>query len=183
MQEKPLRRIFIAVNLPGEVKKGIYEKACRVVEAAAKDSAKVVEKENLHITLKFVGYVDENELQEIIKVVEGISFGAFEFTIEGAGSFGGRVLWVGVGAGAAKLVELAEAVQAVVEKGDNRFSPHITIARNKSMPLGKMRGIAEKINSAKINMKVKAGSFEVMESKLGRNGPEYSVVYSRKLNL
>src|SRR3989344_2836916 len=136
MQEKPLRRIFIAVNLPEEVKSGIYEKACKIVEAGANGSAKVVERENLHITLKCVGYVDGEGLQEIIRAVDGVSFGNFEFTVEGAGSFGGRVLWVGVGAGAAKLVELAEAVQAVVEKGDNRFSPHITIARNKSMPLG-----------------------------------------------
>jgi len=179
MQEKPLRRIFIAVNLPGKVKEEIYGKASRVVDGNA---AKVVEKENLHITLKFVGYVNEEELHEIIENVEKIRFEGFEIVFGNAGTFNNRVLWVGLSEGTEKLSQLAEKVQKVVEKGDNRFSPHVTIARNKSISAEKVREMIEKINSKKISLRLKVESFEVMESLLGRNGPKYNVVYSKKLN-
>ena len=181
MQEKPLRRIFIAVNLPEKVKKEIYEKAGRVaLENSSKGSLKVVEKENLHITLKFVGYVNDEELQEIIENAEKIDFNGFEIVFGNAGSFNARVLWVGVEHGKERLEALAKIVQGVSEKGDNRFSPHVTIARNKTMPTGKAREIVEKINSGKINIKMDVERFEVMESVLGRNGPEYKILHSRK---
>jgi len=182
MQEKPLKRIFIAVNLPGKVKDEIYEKAGRVIDGnSGKDGLKIVGKENLHITLKFVEYVDEEELRGIIENAEKINFQGFEIVLGDAGTFGQRVLWIGLSEGEGKLLELATEVQKVTEKGDDRFSPHVTIARNKSMPANKVREIVEKINSKQIDIRMKVESFEVMESMLGRKGPEYRVVFSRKL--
>ena len=176
MQEAAaLRRIFIAVNLPGKVKQEIHEKASAIVDGSA---TKIVEMENLHITLKFVGYVDERELQEIIGNVAKIELEKFEIVFGKTGTFNNRVLWVGLDKGAEKLSELAGNVQAAVEKGDNRFSPHVTFARNKSMPAGKVVEIIEKINSGKISNRMNVESFEVMESLLSSKGPEYRVVKS-----
>ena len=111
--------------------------------------AKLVEKENLHITLRFFG--DSNEI-EIIKKLKMIKMNAFEIEIHDIGAFPNerfiRVLWVGVHS--KEIYELIEKINNIF--GKERFEPHITIARiktsshllsefikkNKNVEIGKM---------------------------------------------
>ena len=60
--EKMNKRIFIAVNFPDELKKEIFES---ISSELPKDECKIVAEANLHITLKFLGYLNEEKIAEI----------------------------------------------------------------------------------------------------------------------
>ena len=101
-----------------------------------------VEPENMHLTLKFLGEVRENDTyricQAISKAVESIE--PFEIRCQGAGAFPKldrpRTLWVGVSDGREQLVALQAAVDdAMADLGfardPKRYLPHLTLGRVK----------------------------------------------------
>jgi len=102
---------------------------------------KLVERENIHFTLKFLGDVREGLLPEVINVVSGTSFEPFRMALRGVGVFPSlrrpRVVWAGVTEGAEELEavfrELEPRLVELDFKPEGRpFSPHITIARVRS---------------------------------------------------
>jgi 2'-5' RNA ligase len=108
---------------------------------ASRARLRVVKPENLHITLKFLGNVDEGLVPSIVDVMEQCAktVPAFTVTLRGSGAFprlrAPRVLWVGVEDGE-PMVTLAQLLEAGLEgmgfpKERRRFSPHLTVARVK----------------------------------------------------
>lgn len=102
---------------------------------------KLVERENLHLTLKFLGDVREGLLPEVVKVVSGTSFEPFRMALKGVGVFPSlrrpRVVWAGITEGVEALTAIFRDIEPrLVEmdfKPESRpFSPHITIARVRS---------------------------------------------------
>lgn len=102
---------------------------------------KLVERENLHLTLKFLGDVREGLLPEVAKVVSGTSFEPFRMALKGVGVFPNlrrpRVVWAGITEGVEALTAIFRDIEPrLVEmdfKPESRpFSPHITIARVRS---------------------------------------------------
>src|SRR5579863_2355390 len=97
-------RTFIALD-PG---KAIRERMVALQISLGRTGAEVkwVEPENLHVTLLFLGEVDNRDLVPVCRAVEEAARGrqAFELSIEGAGCFPNmrrpRVLWIGAGQGA-----------------------------------------------------------------------------------
>ncbi|PIN83667.1 RNA 2',3'-cyclic phosphodiesterase, partial [Candidatus Micrarchaeota archaeon CG11_big_fil_rev_8_21_14_0_20_47_5] len=87
--------LFFAVELPDEVRERIFE-AGRELEGKG---ISLVKKENLHITLKFIGEKSEHDAREIIKKASEISFESFSVRVVGVGAFpnerNARVIWVG----------------------------------------------------------------------------------------
>ena len=63
-----MKRIFIAVNLPEEIKESLNG----LIEKLPKDKVKAVKKENLHITMKFLGYMPEETLPELYKKLNAL---------------------------------------------------------------------------------------------------------------
>lgn len=102
---------------------------------------KNVELENIHLTLKFLGEISQNKVEEVTKVVEKISFEPFWFKVEGVGVFPNlrrpSVVWAGVTDGVSKLSaiydELEEKLFKLGFKREKRgFHPHFTISRVRS---------------------------------------------------
>ncbi|MCI4434499.1 MAG: RNA 2',3'-cyclic phosphodiesterase [Thermoplasmata archaeon] len=97
---------------------------------------KLVEPENLHITLKFIGEVDEGELEKIDSILSSIKISQFSLMLKGAGAFPNekkaRVLWIGI-----ISEELNKLGNEVSDKlsfyNEERFSPHLTIGRLKEI--------------------------------------------------
>ena len=93
-------------------------------------------RENLHLTLRFAGDVDNPVAREFAHFLAGIDVAAFEMRLEGLGTFGGKdpkTLWAGIHA-PAELETLARACERAARaaglKPEGRtFKPHITIAR------------------------------------------------------
>jgi len=88
-------RTFIAINLPKEVKDYLFD-----LQKEFRDSGKInfVHKSNLHLTIKFLGQVDENKLKEIKEKLSNIKFKPFEVYLNNTGIFPNkdfiRILWV-----------------------------------------------------------------------------------------
>jgi 2'-5' RNA ligase len=123
-------RLFVGIEIPGELRERIA-----LVQAGA-EGAKWVPKENLHITLRFIGEVDEGLGHDIAHELDRIRAAGFDLVLSGAGHFESnrrvRQLWIGVERNEA-LNELRNRVDTVVTRAvgpDNqRFRPHITVAR------------------------------------------------------
>lgn len=175
-------RIFIAVNIPEEVKDGI-EALQRDLKRARAD-VKWVGRDNLHITMKFIGDASEDKPGVIRDALERSlkQFGSFKTSLKGAGAFPNpaspRVVWIGAGEGAGRLKELAGRIEdCLAEAGFDRdergFTAHLTLGRTRS---GENRELLSKRIAG--NSGAEAGYFEVksvdiMQSVLRPEGPEY----------
>ncbi len=170
-------RVFIAIDLPEELKEKIF----RIYNKFKFIKAKFVEKENLHITLKFLGELPPNKVNEIKEALRSIEFDKFRIKIKGLGAFPDfnniRVLWIGVTDGKDRLLELQRKVEVVCKKFgfalEKEYVPHVTIARIKQV--FNREKFSEIIDELK---NIDFGYFEVKEFKLKQSilrpqGPLY----------
>jgi 2'-5' RNA ligase len=134
-------RTFIAVGID----KTIRDHAVTLQETLGRSGADVkwVEPENLHVTLLFLGEVDDRELPAVCRVVADVAAGLapFEMSVEGAGAFPNarrpKTLWVGVGEGLEELVTLHDALEPPLldlgcyRREERQYTPHLTLGRVK----------------------------------------------------
>ncbi|MGH8003771.1 MAG: RNA 2',3'-cyclic phosphodiesterase, partial [Limisphaerales bacterium] len=127
-----------------------------------KDKVGWVKKENLHLTLKFLGETPLEKLDDLKKNLSASLKGqtAFPFSLSGAGGFPNlnraRVLWVGVSEGKEKLAELAQRVEKATRPlgfpSENRgFSAHLTVGRVKEGRLSE--GLLAKVRACTFEAK------------------------------
>ncbi len=98
--------------------------------------AKWIEPENMHITLRFAGDVDNRQADELVGFLDGVEVAPFELMIREVGAFGGRdprIVWAGVEAGP-ELDILQRAVEraccsAGLAQEPRAFKAHVTLAR------------------------------------------------------
>lgn len=170
------KRCFVAVNLPVELKKEIFETLSKKIPAR---ECKVVEERNLHLTLAFLGYLEEKEIEKAqagMRTLEKEK--AFEIGLEGAGSFNSRVFWIGVGKGKTELENLAVKLQKILPVEDTRFSAHLTIARNKSLQKREAEALLSELQKTSFSAGFRAETIDFMESVLSPKAPEYAKLFS-----
>ncbi|AJF60672.1 MAG: 2'-5' RNA ligase [archaeon GW2011_AR10] len=180
MQEKTFmnKRVFVAVNIPQEIRKeivGIFS------SKLPKDKMKVVEEENLHITLKFLGYFSPEAIEKLKENLLKTTQKKFSVELKGIGHFNGRVLWVGVGKGSSELEKLSRELDELLELKNDSFHSHVTLARNKSLGRKQVSELAEELNRASFIKEFKVKSIDLMESKLTPKGPVYGKLFEKKL--
>lgn len=135
-------RCFVSIELPGELKASIAAKT-EFLRAEGGRDIKWVSPASLHLTLKFLGYVPEEQMGKIVELLSEAAKGRRPFALEvsGAGVFPSesrpRVLWLGLKGELDSLLKLRQSVEdalvpAGFEKEGEGFSPHLTIARLKS---------------------------------------------------
>ncbi len=97
-----------------------------------------VEPQNLHVTLRFLGQLEQKSVARLVPELSQIRAPQFELGLKEWGQFGGsglaRVVWLGVGVGAQPLIELAAQVEdacrrAGLPPADRQFRAHLTLAR------------------------------------------------------
>ncbi|KKM13103.1 hypothetical protein SY88_00685 [Clostridiales bacterium PH28_bin88] len=175
-------RAFIAVEFVPALRRQLHLLQQNLKESRA--DVKWVEAENLHLTLHFLGEVEEGLILRVRNCMEktGEEFSPFTISLAGTGTFPGperpRVLWVGLANGSKLLAQLRQRLGDYLEEIgvslDRRpFSPHITLGRVRS-PLNADRLTAKMRAYAKDTW----GSQEVtrlslFESRLSREGPQY----------
>lgn len=180
-------RAFIAVACPPEVKAQLAQAAGRIKSFG---DLKVVEKENMHLTLRFLGEIGAEKVESVVCALGGIKKdGGFVVCIKGLGVFPGpvsaRVVWAGVEKGGRELRELHKAVDGALLPlgfaGDERFSSHYTLARIKHLrDRDGLRGVLGEYRE-RIFGCFQVDSFYLMKSVLCRAGPVYSVVKEFRL--
>ena len=195
-------RIFIAINLPAEIRRFLVDYSKKWPELSGsfddEESANAsvmrwTHPENLHITLLFLGDVNDVELGEVCMAVKSVTekYQAFNLHLsrlgygpEGKTSFESaqdrppRYIWAGgeVNHEAMALKKelenaLLELVHFVPDKGV--FSPHITLARINGFAWRTINPEERPEVEQEIDLAFTVESIEVMESELKKGGPQY----------
>jgi 2'-5' RNA ligase len=176
-------RLFVGLPLPDGVIARLQ------IMCSGLPGAKWVEPANMHITLRFVGEVDEHVAEDIDQFLSGIAAEAFSLELQGLGTFGqghkARALWAGVNSSANLTHLQAKIESAVVRAGQpaetRKFTPHVTLARFSQAHPVRLQSFVEGNNL------FQAGPFSVeefvlFESRLGRAGPMYIPLAHYELN-
>jgi 2'-5' RNA ligase len=133
-------RLFIAIEIPEEIKKQMAE-AQRRLQGIGVD-ASWTRSEGIHLTLKFLGEIPESKVPEIMSALTGAAggLGRLRFEVAGVGVFpnprNARVVWVGVSGDIEKLTGLQAAVEDAMarlgmKREERKFTPHLTLGRIK----------------------------------------------------
>ncbi len=133
-------RAFIALELSHQLREALRKLVNDLKTRNIK--GKWVPPENIHLTLRFLGNIEESQAEAIGHLLEDVARGnkSFRISLEGLGAFPyttrPRVLWVGVKEGTHTLQKIYQIVEkGLVQLGlppdDKPFKPHLTIARFK----------------------------------------------------
>ncbi|HAF11980.1 MAG TPA: RNA 2',3'-cyclic phosphodiesterase [Chloroflexi bacterium] len=128
-------RLFIAVPLPNE----LTDRAAALLPPAL-PAVRRVQPELMHVTLAFLGWTPDEQLDAAVDAARAAAAGAaaFDLAFGGVGRFPAsgrpRVVWLGVGLGADALAALAGSVTGQLRRhriafDDRPFEPHLTLAR------------------------------------------------------
>ncbi len=120
-------RLFVGLALPD----GVIARLA--IMCSGLPGAQWIEPRNMHITLRFIGEVEESVAEELDLRLAGIEAEAFSLELAGLGMFGAgpkaRALWVGVGASQALSHLHAKIESAAVRTGcapeGRKFTPHV----------------------------------------------------------
>jgi 2'-5' RNA ligase len=184
-------RTFIAVDTG----KAIRDRLVSLQERLAQSGAPVkwVEAENLHVTLLFLGEVDQREVPAVCHAVADVCKDRPPFTlaVEGVSCFGNprrpRTLWVGVGVGTEDLCALHDALEPPLldlgcyRREARKFTPHITIGRVTSERPSDALAAALAKHARWQAGEVPVREILVLSSELTHDGPIYTVLSRAKL--
>lgn len=178
------KRLFFAINLPAEIKEEIDRLYLKELEKENKKEKviKIVKKENLHFTLRFIGYFPEEKLNELIENTEKIKFKEFQIKINGVRQFKNSIIWLSTSSGATDLQELSDKLSEVLHLQKEKITAHLTIARNKNMKKKEFNELIEKLKKIQLTEVFRVKSFSLMESQLKAEGPTYKVLHEFKAN-
>lgn len=181
-----LHRIFLAINLPERIKNKLIEwqknwptLPCRWVK-----------KENLHLTLIFLGNLDDQQLIDLSAKAKEVAKRHKPFYLKlkkivyGPDLKKPRMVWVLTNkpeelfALQKDLEEEIYGMESFAHKlrEDREYSPHITLGRLKQWEFRRMEDRPEIDENINYDFEVK--SFEIMESFLKRSGAEYEILES-----
>ncbi|MCB9454247.1 MAG: RNA 2',3'-cyclic phosphodiesterase, partial [Anaerolineaceae bacterium] len=170
-------RLFVAIDLPDAVKDQL-DGLC-----AGVSGAKWVKREQMHLTLRFIGEVDAHQFKTIQSALGDIRCTPFEIALKGVGQFPPkgrpRVLWAGITA-PRTLQQLVGSVEAALrETGippeERPFSPHITLARLKTPPPQEAVSQYFRRHGGFQTAGIPVTQFVLMSSVLARTGATYTV--------
>lgn len=182
MDNNRLKRYFIAFNLPLGLKRKL---AIFVKELAANyDGVKWVEEDCFHITMHFLGNLDESQAEKVKLALQTFDkkFNCIELSIDGLGAFPNlthpRIIHLSShqtnGNYCIKLVELIgqKMIQQGIKIDERSWRPHITLGRVRE---GNDISLSKEIKFD-FTDKILIESFDLMESVPTRRGPEYILV-------
>jgi RNA 2',3'-cyclic 3'-phosphodiesterase len=177
-------RLFVALEIPDEVRRAIGEMIARLRDVA--HGARWVRAEGVHVTLKFIGEMPAERVVAIEQALRGARgagvIASVEAKFRGAGFFPNerhpRVFWASVEA-SPNLAELAREVDARLSSlgiaaETREFRPHLTLARFKSEDgLPRLREEIKKLEPVDFGS-METSEFHLFQSQLGAGGAKYT---------
>lgn len=124
-------RLFVALTLPENVRQGLSF-LCGGVPGARWQRP-----DQMHLTLRFIGEIDEGTAGDVVEALEGVAMDPFPLTVQGVGAFGEKrrshVLWAGLKPEPELFRLQAKIETALIRVGlapeRRKFQPHVTLAR------------------------------------------------------
>lgn len=177
-------RSFIAFDLENP---SILEQISKTQDQLTQTRAnlKLVKPHNVHITLRFLGNITQDMINQIYEKMKKVSFKPFDIEIEGIGVFPKptriRVIWIGIRDGADELMnifnQLEPQLQSLRFKPDPKgFTPHLTIARVRgSQHKAELIKRIQELRNQEFGV-VKGECLRLKKSVLTPKGPIYSTL-------
>lgn len=178
-------RVFIAINLPEKIR----ERLASYQDKWPELPAKWTKKDNLHITLEFLGYVSDEEILEICETAKE--------TASKHESFEVKLTKICYGPMGKMPYSETSSLTGRLARGENRpprmiwaigeeikgfdIFPHITLARIRTWQWKQIEPEERPEIEEDINLSFEVNSLEVMESQLKRGGPSYAILESYPL--
>jgi RNA 2',3'-cyclic 3'-phosphodiesterase len=178
-------RAFIGLALPGECRASIARALSPLMDRSA--GVAWTPERNLHVTMRFLGEIAPGRVGEVgDRMAEAArEVPPFEFSVEGPGGFPSlrdpRVLWVGVREPLELVRKLHQNMEnALAAAGFPRegraFHPHVTVGRvRRELPPGWAAHFAGILSGKRFGV-VKAGSYQLYESRLSPAGSVYTML-------
>ena len=182
---KPVRT-FVAL----EISEATRRRTLQLIEQLRRAQADVrwVDGDNLHVTLKFLGDVDQTALADVCRAVGQASalVPPFEMEVRGAGAYPNldrpRIIWLGVGQGHEQVSQLFQHIDTALSDigfapEQRKFHPHVTLGRIRRA----WKGVADLADLIRKRADFEAGTtaidrVTVFTSQLGRDGPRYEAI-------
>jgi 2'-5' RNA ligase len=168
-------RLFFGLALPDSLRERLSHLRFGV------EGAKWSEPSNYHITLRFLGEIEEPLIDPLCEAAAEAGRGALTLSLSGVGHFKTgrepRVLWAGIGEGVEPLSALAARLERAaqgqgLEPDHRNYAPHVTLARMKSARLRHVETwLAEHADF--VSTPFTARRFHLYESRPGKSGPAY----------
>lgn len=195
-------RLFVGLMLPDAYQQGL-ESIRETWEGRLPARAAWTRPGNWHVTLKFLGNVEQDAVPDVEQALAQVPFAPFTLKAGGCGVFPQRgrprVLWVGVTRGSRELAALADGVDHALEAlgfalRDRELRPHLTLARMKyprKKDRGRERGAQKRgqepvsragwpeVGEAVAKQRwdpVEVAQFTLFKSVLGPDGPRYTAL-------
>lgn len=173
--------MFVALEIPDRVRGSLAEFQTSLSETGA--DIKLVERQNLHFTVRFLGEVSETMAAEAGSRLGGLSLKGGEVEVRGAGAFPSasrpRVVWAGVKREHELLVApiaqaVAESMEGIGEREDKPFRAHITLARVRSgLNARRLTDVLQR-NSDRVFGTARLAALKLKSSVMTPAGPVYS---------
>ncbi len=169
-------RTFIALEISEEIRGRMWEAQQLLLQSTARLTP--VRPEAMHITLKFLGEIEEREIDPIVQALSSIQFRPFQASVEGVSGnppSRPRVVW-GVVRDGGECAALARRVDEVLEplgmeKEGRPYRPHVTLARVRQFDPSLLRQV--KLLSAMAFGCATVSSLKLKKSTLTPKGPLY----------
>jgi len=168
-------RCFIAVDIPDQLKQKIIE----VQKKLECEGIKPTEKENLHFTLKFLGEISNEQIEQVKEKLRQIKLKPFRISINEVGVFPNlnyiKIMWLGCDS--EELIGLAKSVDKKMNEirfeKNEKYQNHITIARVKAKPTKELIKKIQELKDTEIG-EMLVDSIKLKASKLTPKGPIYT---------
>lgn len=179
-------RVFFAVELNDETKK--YIKGVQGIIAENSEKGNFSHEENFHLTVRFIGEVEQNDIErlkksldEAVKVIKPFSF---QFTKPGFFGRGNKkIMWIGTKNEDGMLNRLYSSLENSLsdnqyEKEDRQYSPHITLSRETILK----PGFEKELKEIHVEpMKVNVNKVSLMESTRINGKLTYRPIYVKEI--
>ena len=188
-------RCFIAIDIDESIKAALADLQDEIIAASGvrRGDVKRVRPEAMHLTLKFLGEIRDQQLVEVCNAVSEVAarHATFDLGVETVGCFGGRsarVVWVGAGLECEELSNLQSDLEQVSASigfapEARKFSGHLTLFRIRNARAGlKLAGLVERYRDFGLGS-VRADSVSVYQSELRPQGPLYTRLGNFELSL
>ncbi|MEJ2646946.1 MAG: RNA 2',3'-cyclic phosphodiesterase [Sedimentisphaerales bacterium] len=181
-------RVFIAIDIDKVIKDDLADLQKEMLGKVdiRQGDARWVNPDGMHLTLKFLGEIDDKQLIDVCKITEEVAgrHKSFDIEIGGVGSFGGRsarVLWVGAGKDSENLLKLQDDLETQLAfagwaEENRKFEGHLTLCRIKNVKAGfKLAQLTKEYEDYRLDvMPVEAVS--IYQSELTPQGPVYTLL-------
>ena len=133
-------RLFVGIAIPSKVKSRL------LLLSSGLPGARWTRQESYHLTLNFIGSVDQGVAEDIDDMLSKIRVDSFDLQLSGIGYFGKasapRALWVGIEQNVSLMSLQRKIARGLKKSGiineNRKFTPHITLARLRNTPSSRL---------------------------------------------